>query len=194
MPVNWHDAVRRATKGLPNEIGVLRTPPSFLTAARLGSVPFLMYLVGGGLYFYGLALYLSVLLTDVLDGHLARKLGMSSRFGSYFDATTDFVVVFGMFLAFEPAGFVPFWVLVVIVLFFAQYIITSLLWGRIRDPLGKHYGTLLYGAVGLRFLVSGPAFDEVVSVAIAVFSAAAFIGRMMYLQRVSSEVSSGQTE
>jgi phosphatidylglycerophosphate synthase len=55
--------------------------------------------------FLGASLFLFLLATDYLDGFLARKLGVPSRFGTYFDATTDFVFVFCMFAAFIPKGF-----------------------------------------------------------------------------------------
>jgi phosphatidylglycerophosphate synthase len=133
---------------------------------------------------YAASLFLGLLVTDLLDGYLARRLGLSSRLGAYFDATTDFVLIIGMPLVFGSEGFLPIWVLAIIVLYFVQFVVTSFYWGRIYDPAGKYYGTLLYGAIGLRFLVSGQLFAEVVAAAIIGFTMISFSARLSYLRGV----------
>jgi hypothetical protein len=64
-----------------------------------------------------------------------------------------------MFLVFGSQGFVPSWVMILTVLFFAQFIVTSLYSNKIYDPIGKYFGSLLYGAIGLRFIFSGQIFS-----------------------------------
>lgn len=131
--------------------------------------------------FYGATLFLSLLCTDFLDGYLARRLGLSSRFGTFFDVMTDFILIFSMFLIFNSKGFVPYWVLILIALFFAQFIITGLYWAKIYDPVGKYYGSLLYGAIGLRFIISGQFFYDIAAVVITGFTAASISARVLYL-------------
>ncbi len=164
---------------------MIRCLPSIMTGARLALLPVLVYLVSDGSLTYGAALFLVLLLTDLLDGRLARRLGSSSKFGAYFDATTDFVLVFSMFLVFDSRGFVPNWVVLMIALFFGQFIVTSLHWERIYDPVGKYYGSLLYGAIGLRFLVSGPFFSDITTVIIAGYTAASISARILYLSLIT---------
>lgn len=113
----------------------------------------------------------------MLDGYLARKLALSTKFGTYFDVTTDFIFVFCMFLTFNSKGFVPGWVLVLITLVFAQFIITSIYSDKIYDPVGKYYGSLLYGAIGLRFILSGQFFYDIATVGITGFAAATILSR-----------------
>lgn len=127
--------------------------------------------------FYGAVLFLTMLWTDLLDGYLARKLALSTKFGTYFDVTTDFIFVFCMFLTFNSKGFVPGWVLVLITLVFAQFIITSIYSDKIYDPVGKYYGSLLYGAIGLRFILSGQFFYDIATVGITGFAAATILSR-----------------
>jgi phosphatidylglycerophosphate synthase len=148
---------------------------------RLGFVPLLVFLVGSGMLFFGAALFLFLLFTDVLDGYLARKLGVSSKLGTYFDVTADFVVVFSMFLVFGPTGFFADWVLIVIAAVFAEFVLTSRFSSKIYDPVGKYYGSLLYGAIGLRFILSGQLFYYVVTVGIVAFSAASILSRATFL-------------
>ena len=155
--------------------------PSAITAMRLGLVPLLVFLVGDGTLFYGAALFLFLLFTDFLDGYLARKLGVSSKFGTYFDVTADFILVFSLFLAFGSEGFYAEWVLILVAAVFAGFMLTSRSSSRAYDPVGKYYGSLLYGAIGLRFLFSGPLFCSVVTVGVVTFSAASILSRATLL-------------
>jgi phosphatidylglycerophosphate synthase len=130
--------------------------------------------------FYGAALFLSLLCTDLLDGYLARRLGLSSKFGTYFDVTTDFILVFCMFLTFNSKAFVPEWILILITFVFAQFAITSIYSDKIYDPVGKYYGSLLYGAIGLRFILSGQLFYDIATVGITAFAAATILSRAIF--------------
>jgi phosphatidylglycerophosphate synthase len=155
--------------------------PSAITAVRLGLVPLLVFLVGNGMLFYGAAWFLFLLFTDFLDGYLARRLGVSSKFGTYFDVTTDFILVFSMFLVFGSNGFYADWVLVVVAAVFVMFVLTSRSSSEIYDPVGKYYGSLLFGAIGLRFIVSGQLFCSVVTIGIVAFSAASILSRATIL-------------
>jgi phosphatidylglycerophosphate synthase len=130
---------------------------------------------------YGAALFLFLLFTDFLDGYLARKLGVSSKFGSYFDATTDFTLVFSLFIAFGSEGFYADWILILVAVVFAGFILTSRSSRGAYDPVGKYYGSLLYGAIGLRFIFSGQLFYSVVTIGVVMFSAASILSRATFL-------------
>ena len=155
--------------------------PSAITAVRLGFVPLLVFLVGNGMLFYGAVLFLFLLFTDFLDGYLARKLGVSSKFGIYFDVTTDFILVFSMFLVFDSMGFCADWLLIIIAAVFAEFVLTSRFSSKIYDPVGKYYGSLLYGAIGLRFILAGQLFYDVVTVGVVAFSVASILSRATFL-------------
>ena len=122
-----------------------------------------------------------MLFTDFLDGYLARKLGASSKFGTYFDVTADFILIFSIFLVFGSKGFYADWVLILVAAMFAGFVLTSRASGKIYDPVGKYYGSLLYGAIGLRFILSGPLFYSVVTVGIVAFSAASILTRAIFI-------------
>jgi phosphatidylglycerophosphate synthase len=155
--------------------------PSAITAVRLGFAPLLVFLVSRGMLFCGAALFLFLLFTDFLDGYLARRLGVSSKFGTYFDVTADFTLVFSMFLAFGSKGFYADWILIVIAAEFAGFLWTSHSSSKIYDLVGKYYGSLLYGAIGLRFIFSGQLFYSVVTASVVVFSAASILSRATLL-------------
>jgi phosphatidylglycerophosphate synthase len=147
----------------------------------LSLIPLLVYLVLTGMLAYGALLFILILGTDLADGYLARSLGQSSAFGSYFDVTTDFILVLSMFLVFDSEGFVPFWVVGMIASFFVLFIVTSVVFGKIYDPIGKYYGSLLYGAIGLRFLASGEFVSELATVVITGYTAVSLSTRIYHL-------------
>jgi phosphatidylglycerophosphate synthase len=130
---------------------------------------------------YGAALFLFLLFTDFLDGYLARKLGVSSKFGTYFDVTADFILVFSLFLAFGSKGFYAEWVLILVAAVFVGFVLTGFASSRVYDPVGKYYGSLLYGAIGLRFIFSGQLFYSVVTIGVVAFSAASILSRATFL-------------
>ncbi len=158
--------------------------PSTVTTLRICFVPLLVFLVSNGMLFYGAALFLFLLFTDFLDGYLARKFGVFSGFGTYFDVTADSILVFSMFLVFGSVGFYADWVLIVIAAVFAEFVLTSYFSSKIYDPVGKYYGSLLYGAIGLRFILSGQLFYYVVTVGIGAFSAASILSRATFLFKI----------
>ena len=154
-----------------------------VTGIRLSLVPLLVYLVLTGMLAHGALLFILILGTDLADGYLARSLGQSSAFGSYFDVTTDFVLVLSMFLVFDSEGFVPFWVVEMIASFFVFFIVTSVVFGKIYDPVGKYYGSLLYGVIGLRFLASGNLVSELATLVITGYTAVSLSARIYHLWR-----------
>ncbi|HUI00165.1 MAG TPA: CDP-alcohol phosphatidyltransferase family protein [Nitrososphaerales archaeon] len=174
-----HGGSRRLTSSAQSV--ALRRIPSVITGIRLSLVPLLVYLVLTGMLAYGALLFILMLGTDLADGYLARSLGQSSALGSYFDVTTDFILVLSMFLVFDSEGFVPFWVVEMITSFFVLFIVTSVVFGRIYDPIGKYYGSLLYGAIGLRFLASGEFVSELATVVITGYTAVSLSTRIYHL-------------
>jgi CDP-diacylglycerol--glycerol-3-phosphate 3-phosphatidyltransferase len=75
-----------------------------LTLARLVLLPVVIAGVAadrGALAASAMAL---VVLTDLLDGRIARRLGQASDFGKTLDSTVDFVLIYSLFIAFYAAG------------------------------------------------------------------------------------------
>jgi len=129
---------------MPLTVSVL---PNLLTALRLS----LALPLAAALYHYELAgvtgLLSLAIVTDLLDGWLARKLSVCSAFGAYFDATADFALVTAAFGALTVRGVYPAWVLLLIGLMFAQFVLTSRGSQLVYDPVGRYFGAALYGVV-----------------------------------------------
>jgi phosphatidylglycerophosphate synthase len=145
--------------------------------------PLLIMLVMEGMLRHGAALFLLLVFTDFLDGYLAKRYGAASKRGAYFDAATDFILTFSLLLAFGSEGFYAEWIPVLIAGIFAFFVLTSIAFGRTYDPVGKYYGSMLYGVTCLRFFISGELFCGLATSGILTFSAASILSRIFFLMK-----------
>jgi CDP-diacylglycerol--glycerol-3-phosphate 3-phosphatidyltransferase/cardiolipin synthase len=151
--------------------------PSGISSLRLVALPLFLYFFGSGattwcIFVFGLAQF-----TDLIDGYVARKLGVASRFGAYFDAVTDFVLVSGIFVAFTLSNYYPVWILLLIAASFSQFIVTSRYSKKLYDPLGKYIGSVLYIALGLTLLSPTAPVFMLVQVGVPAFAISSFVTR-----------------
>ncbi|MBA4148245.1 MAG: CDP-diacylglycerol--glycerol-3-phosphate 3-phosphatidyltransferase [Verrucomicrobia bacterium] len=93
---------------LPNKLTVSRL---FLTGA------FLAVLFSNGPYHETIALVLFSLasLTDYFDGEIARKRNLITNFGILMDPLADKILICSAFIAFVERGWMPAWMVVIIV-------------------------------------------------------------------------------
>lgn len=157
--------------------------PSTITAFRLVALPFLIYSFYYEIIATEYGLFLFSIGTDFLDGFLARKLGVNSKFGTFFDVIADFLFISGMFLAFIDKGLYPVWIFLLINFVFIQFMVTSLYWKRFYDPIGKYYGSFLFGAIGLTLLLSEKMVYNVITMGIAAFTSASLLSRLTFIAR-----------
>jgi phosphatidylglycerophosphate synthase len=119
--------------------------------------------------------------TDLVDGFVARKLGISSKSGAFFDSIADFLFIYGLFGAFIVRGFYPSWIFVLLVFVFEQFILTSLYSKRaIYDPIGKYLGSLLFGGIGLTLLFPEQLVYNIVTIGIVFSTVASMVSRLAY--------------
>jgi len=158
-----------------------RSIPWVITSLRLAILPFLAYTFSSGNTIATYSLFLFAISTDLADGYVSRKLHAQSIYGVYFDAIVDYVFISGMFLVFIEGGFYPAWVLVLISFVFLQFLLTSIFLKQLYDPIGKYYGSLLFGAIGLTLLFSGRLFYEAITLGIVIVTVASMISRVAHL-------------
>lgn len=154
-----------------------------ITALRLVFLPFLIYAFSIGNTIATYTLFLFALGTDLADGYVARKLNVQSTNGIYFDAIVDYIFISGMFLVFIDRGFYPTWVFFLIGFVFLQFLLTSVFLKQLYDPIGKYYGSLMFGAVGLALLFSGRPFYDSIAFCIVLVTIATLTSRIAYLLR-----------
>jgi phosphatidylglycerophosphate synthase len=121
--------------------------------------------------------------TDYFDGYLARKLDVTSRFGAYYDATTDFILMIGIFTIFYAVGFYPVWLLLLIAAAFAQFVVSSFFAKKLYDPVGRYLGSALYIGVVLTLLWPTDAVFVFVQYAFVVFFLVSLASRIISLTR-----------
>jgi CDP-diacylglycerol--glycerol-3-phosphate 3-phosphatidyltransferase/cardiolipin synthase len=161
---------------------------SIIIAMRLVAAPSFLYAFTHDLTAWALCIFLVAVLTDALDGHVARKLGGAAPFlGPYSDAVADFFLVMGAFSAFVIRDLYPSWILLLIAAMFAQFVLTSSLAQPIYDPVGKYYGVLLFCAIGVTLVLAHALVRQAVAVVIVGFTAASVFSRAVFLLRLSKK-------
>jgi CDP-diacylglycerol--glycerol-3-phosphate 3-phosphatidyltransferase len=91
--------------------------PNLLTMGRIVAIPFFVWLldtptpVRG---FWACMVYTAAAITDVLDGYLARKLGVVSVLGKFLDPLADKLIVMAALVWLVPMGRIPAWVVVLL--------------------------------------------------------------------------------
>ena len=87
--------------------------PNKLTMARIILSPiFMVAFLINNIYTRYLALFIFAVaaLTDMYDGHLARKTGVVTSFGKFMDPLADKLLTSTAFIAFVALGYVKSWI------------------------------------------------------------------------------------
>ena len=126
--------------------------PTLISSLRIVALPFFFLLYNQGNLILCLVLLVCCAASDFFDGYIARKLEVTSRFGSYYDAVTDFILTLGTFIFFYALGFYPIWLQLLISASFGQFLVTSFYSKRFYDPVGRYLGSALYIGIALTLL------------------------------------------
>lgn len=107
--------------------------PNYLTLARIIIVPLLVVVLltpfaedwfGISSYALAIAIFLAATLTDILDGHLARKRNQVSKMGALLDPIADKLLVSAALIVLVEKHLAPAWTVVIILS--REFIITGL--------------------------------------------------------------------
>jgi CDP-diacylglycerol---glycerol-3-phosphate 3-phosphatidyltransferase len=91
--------------------------PNLLTMGRVAAIPFFVWLLDSPTPvrgFWACMVFTAAAITDLLDGYLARKLGVVSLLGKYLDPLADKLIVMAALVWMVQMGRVPAWVVVVL--------------------------------------------------------------------------------
>ena len=94
--------------------------PNILTLSRIGAVPLLVVIIllGGGGRFASIVaavVFLVAVLTDLLDGYLARRTGQVTNLGRFLDPLADKLINAAALVMLVPLGRAPAWVAFMII-------------------------------------------------------------------------------
>jgi cardiolipin synthase len=145
---------------------------NLFTLARLVSIPAILVFVNHGYVTLGLATFLVGASTDVIDGWLARHMNDATPLGRVFDPIVDILFNASVFVALAQAGYVPAWVLALVLLRYGLLLFGAALIYIFRGPveikptvLGKATGVittgLLLALVGSALWLSAEAHRQV---------------------------------
>jgi len=93
-----------------------RDIPNLITAARVGLVAPVAWMLLNGRYGMALLLFGVAGFSDALDGYLAKRFGWESRLGSLLDPVADKLMLVVSYLALGWQGLVPPWLVAAVIL------------------------------------------------------------------------------
>jgi len=91
--------------------------PNVLTAIRLILVPVFLFVFFSGYdnsIFIAIIIFLAAGLTDILDGYIARKFAMVTKWGAVLDPLADKLMAITVLISLTIKEILPFWVFFVI--------------------------------------------------------------------------------
>ncbi len=123
-----------------------------ITLARLASVPFAFRAILAGQWGVACALFWLAVVTDLVDGRIARARGESSAFGGLLDHASDALFVATALAGLAMGGRIPFALPVLVAVAFFQYVLDSrtLAGQPLRaSQLGRWNGVCYFVPVGM---------------------------------------------
>jgi cardiolipin synthase len=88
--------------------------PNLFTLLRLLLTPLVIAAIVTGRPTLALALFACAAATDVVDGAIARRLGLATKTGAYLDPVADKCLLSGVFVALAVAGMAPRWFVAIV--------------------------------------------------------------------------------
>ncbi len=91
--------------------------PNLLTFGRIVAIPFFVWLLDRPTpirCFWACIVFTAAAITDILDGYLARKLGVVSVLGKFLDPLADKLIVMAALVWMVPMGRIAAWVVVLL--------------------------------------------------------------------------------
>lgn len=156
---------------------------SGITAIRIIMAPIFFITIINGFNSYSICIFIFAVASDIIDGFFARKYGLNSSKGAYFDISSDFVFILAGFSAFVAKGIYPYWVLIIVLIMFLQFLITSQSRIPIYDPVGKYYGSFLYLTILIGLIISNPFLYSLITISIVFFSLTSIISRIIFMKK-----------
>ncbi len=100
--------------------------PNLISCIRILLVPIFIWLFFGNfsMQLFSVIVFTIAAISDAYDGYLARKLKITTKFGSFIDPIADKALILSVFSVFAYIKFIGWWV--VVVLFLRDILITCL--------------------------------------------------------------------
>ena len=89
--------------------------PNLITLSRLFAAPIAVYLCLNEEWWWAFWLYLAAMLTDAVDGFLARRFAVRSLVGAYLDPLADKALLVSVFVVLGYLHHLPNWLVILVV-------------------------------------------------------------------------------
>lgn len=139
---------------------LLRNIPNVLTAVRVLLAPLTAYLIVRGSDLEALGVFLLAGASDAVDGFLARRFGLVSRFGEYLDPAADKLLMLICFVTLTLMHKTPLWLSVIVIGRDAAIVLGVLVARALSLPvkmeplaIGKACTVVQVGYIGLLLLL-----------------------------------------
>lgn len=90
--------------------------PNIISGLRILLIPFFAYFIINSHYSYALYFFITMCISDALDGYIARFLRCESISGAYLDAIADKLMINVSFFILYIMDILPFYIFVIVVL------------------------------------------------------------------------------
>lgn len=155
--------------------------PHIITLTRIVLAPAFFFSVLDLSTLNSILIFFLTIITDGLDGYVARKLKATSSKGAYLDVVADFIWILAAFSAFALIGLYPAWLLIIFGLMFLQFVITSRFKIPVYDPVGKYYGSFLFLTIFISLILNSTFINTCITLLIVIFSGVSIASRFYYL-------------
>lgn len=88
--------------------------PNLFTLARLILAPFVAADIWNGHYGRAIVLFFIAGITDIIDGLLARRMGVPTKIGAYFDPIADKILLSVIYISLGAVHAIPWWIVWII--------------------------------------------------------------------------------
>jgi cardiolipin synthase len=112
--------------------GIPLNIPNALTILRILLIPVIVGFLVYGHYGYALITLIVAMITDALDGTIARLANQKTQFGAYLDPLADKLLLMTTFITFSLLSLVPVWSVIVVISRDA-ILLTGTLLARVTD-------------------------------------------------------------
>ncbi len=96
---------------------------NILTSFRLFSFPPVLVLLLEGRILLASVLYISAIITDMIDGYVARRLDQETVFGLMLDPVADILLTLALFLFLLLNGYIPLWLFIILCIRYTQFFV-----------------------------------------------------------------------
>ena len=94
---------------------------NILTSFRLFAFPPILVLLLEGRIVLASIIYITAVITDMIDGYVARRFGQETLFGVMIDPVADILLTMALFLFLLMSGDIPLWLFIILGIRYTQF-------------------------------------------------------------------------